>query len=135
MEENKTEQYPSKIIDGKLFVRVIKSEDVFEGKGRKIQFEEDEDLQVAVIRKNGKLYCLDNICPHRHQEKMYKGIIRDMNIMCPEHGWTYSLQTGKNINTRQGFKSLKKFDVFEEDGYVWLEKPDLNIPKWRRDDS
>ncbi len=119
-------------IDGRPFIIVCNSSDVFEGKGRQVKFPEDEDLQVALIRKNGKLFALHNICPHRHQDQIYNGIIRNMNIMCPVHGWTYSLETGRNVNRRQGLKSLRRYDVFEKDGIVYLEKPEFEIPKWRQ---
>lgn len=124
--------YPEVEIDGKIFAEVCGSKDIFEGKGKKIQFSEDDDLQVAVIRLDGKLHCLDNICPHRHAPRIFEGIIKKGNVMCPLHGWTYDIESGENINKHQGLKGLRKWGVFEKNGRVFVEKPELTIPKWRR---
>lgn len=121
-------------INGKLYVEACLSSSLIEGKGKQIVFHEDDDMQLAIFKIDGNLYCLDNICPHRHQDKIFEGIIlkKEMTIMCPLHAWTYSIVTGENVNKRQGIKSLKKYDIFEEDGKIFVEKPLLNIPKWRR---
>lgn len=114
------------------FVKICPSDDVFEGKGKQIQFADDDDFQIAIFRVNGKLFALDNICPHRHADRIFEGIIKDMTVMCPLHGWTYSLENGENIDIHQGIKSLKSHEVFEEEGYVYIKKPEFEIPKWRR---
>ncbi|HRP02766.1 MAG TPA: Rieske 2Fe-2S domain-containing protein [Candidatus Kapabacteria bacterium] len=119
-------------IDGVKYLEVCNSKDVVESKGTKIQLPDDDDFQVAIFRINGELICLDNICPHRHADKIYDGIIKDNNVTCPLHGWTYSLQTGENINKSQGLKSLKKYHCFEQSGKVYLEEPIFEVPKWRR---
>lgn len=126
--------YPEMEHNGKIYARICRSAELFEGKGRQFIFDDDIDLQVAVFRKDGKLFALSNICPHRHQDKIHEGFIRSGNVTCPAHGWTYKLATGENINLKQGIKSLKKYDAFEKDGYIWVEKPDKSaIPVWRRD--
>lgn len=118
--------------NGKKFYHVAYSNDILEKKGIEIQFDDDIDMNVAIIRYEGSLYCVSNICPHKHQAEIYNGIIKDCKVSCPLHGWTYDLKTGENINKKQGIKSLKSYQVFESDGYVYVEKPDLEIPKWRK---
>jgi nitrite reductase/ring-hydroxylating ferredoxin subunit len=119
------------VLEGKTFVKCYKSEDIFENKGKKIEFEEDIDMEVAVFRIDGNLHCFSNICPHRHMADMHNGIISEGKISCPQHGWTYFIESGLNQNQRQGIKNLKKFLVFEQEGWVYVELPDLEIPKWR----
>jgi nitrite reductase/ring-hydroxylating ferredoxin subunit len=51
--------------------------------------------------------------------------------VCPVHFWTYNLQTGQNINQKQGIKSLNSYKIFEKDGIVYLEDPKIDLPKWR----
>ncbi|MFA5512593.1 MAG: Rieske 2Fe-2S domain-containing protein [Candidatus Kapaibacterium sp.] len=114
------------------FIYVCKSDEVYEGKGKQVIFTEDDDFQIAVFRVKGKLYALDNICPHRHADSIFEGIIKDLTVMCPLHGWTYSLEDGRNIDRRQGVKSLGSHKIFERDGKVYVEKPHFEIPKWRR---
>lgn len=119
--------------DGKLFVIICDSHKVKEGKGLRIAFDEDVDMQVAVFRIKNKLYCVSNICPHRHATRIYEGIVKDLKVTCPLHGWTYSIETGENVDKTQGIKNLIKYDIFETDGKVFIEKPVLSIPKWRED--
>ncbi|MCX6146918.1 MAG: Rieske 2Fe-2S domain-containing protein [Candidatus Kapabacteria bacterium] len=125
-------KYKSKIINGKEYFAICKNNELLEGKGIKIQFDEDDDMQVAIFRINGELYCLSNICPHRHAEEIYNGIIKDGNVTCPLHGWTYNLKSGANVNLKQGLKSLQKFEIFELNKTIYIEKPPLIIPKWRQ---
>jgi len=118
--------------NGKKYLKICGSDEIFEGKGKRFFFGNDDDMQLAVYRVKGKLYCLNNICPHRHQDQMHNGIIRELRVMCPAHGWTYSLVDGQNVIKKQGVKSLDSFDIFEEDGFVYVEEPVFVIPKWRR---
>lgn len=126
--------YEINFIDGLEFAKVCKSEELFEKRGKHIQFKEDVDMQLAIFRIDGKLYALNNICPHRHAEEIYNGILIGLEISCPLHGWTYNICDGKNINQKQGIKSLETYQIFEENGYVFVEKPKKKIPKWRQID-
>ena len=132
---NRHFKYEEVFIDGKVFLKICESGDIYEGKGKRFFYGDDHDMQVAVYRVGGKLYCLNNICPHRHQDKMHEGIIRGLNVMCPAHGWTYSLVDGKNVSKKQGVKSLESYDVFEKDGFVYIEKPDFSPAKWKNFDD
>lgn len=117
--------------DNKTFVHICNSEDVKEGKSKKITFEVDIDMQYALFRINDKLYCVSNICPHRHATRIHEGIIKGINVTCPLHGWTYSLASGDNVNQKQGIKKLDTYFVFEENGKIFMEEPEVKIPKWR----
>lgn len=119
-------------INDKEYAKICKSDELYEKKGRQIVFPGDEDRQIAVFRFQGELYALDNICPHRHQAKIHEAIFKDENIMCPLHAWTYSVKDGQNVNQKVGVKSLKTYEIFEKDGYVYVEIPELKIPKWRQ---
>jgi hypothetical protein len=41
------------------------------------------------------------------------------------------LETGENTNPNQGIGSLSKYNLIELDGKIYLEKPDIKVPKWR----
>lgn len=123
----------------KVFIKTYPSADIFEGKGAKIEFEEDDDLQLALFRFEGKLRCFGNICPHRHAREIFNGIIdnKRKTLSCPLHGWEYKLENGENADPTRGVKSLPYFETFEENGFAYVEKPDVRklIPKWRRSDD
>lgn len=126
-------QYPAIEKDGKVFCDVMAAKDLVEKKGKRVSFSEDPDWELAVFRIEGELYCVTNICPHRHQPEIYNGILTGTELMCPLHGWTYSLETGQNVNTHQGIKSLKQFEIFEQDGRIYVEKPTSDsTPLWRK---
>jgi len=127
------EKFTEIINEGKKFVFICCSNEVKEGKGIRIAFEQDVDMQFAVFRIKNLLYCVSNICPHRHATRIFEGIIKGLTVTCPLHGWTYSLVTGENTNTHQGIKKLNKYEIFEKDNMVFMEKPELKIPKWRED--
>lgn len=116
--------------DGKTFIKVCRSSDLFERRSKLIAFPGNDDFQVALFRVEGRVYCLNNICPHRHQAKIHEGILRGKTVICPLHGWTYSLETGENVNHRQGLKGLDKYDCIEVDEYIYIEKPNFKLPKW-----
>ncbi len=118
-------------IEGKKYLVLCQSSEIYEGKGKKFQFGEEFEKQLAVFRYKGELFAVYNICPHRHIDKIHNGILKDGFVMCPEHGWTYSLSTGENKFQKQGKKGLKKFVVFEQNGYVYIEEPNFDIPKWK----
>ncbi len=114
------------------FAAVCKYSELFDKKGIRVKFPGDDDFQVALFKIDGQLYCVDNICPHRHADCIHEGIIRDATVICPLHGWTYSLDTGNNTNPKQGIKNLGSYKVKVSDGIVFIEVPYFKIPAWRR---
>lgn len=119
--------------NNKTYVFICNSEEIKEGKGLKITFPQDIDMQFAVFKIKNNLYCVSNICPHRHATKIFEGILKGLTVTCPLHGWTYSLTTGENTNKHQGIKKLNIYEIFEENNLVFMEKPILKIPKWREE--
>lgn len=127
--------FPEITRNGKKYLKIMPSEQLIERKGYRIEFEDDIDLQMALFRIDGHLYCVSNICLHRHAREIYKGYIQDDTVICPLHGWTYNFKTGHNINEKQGKACLKVYDIFEFDEYIYVEKPTVVIPKWRSPDA
>ena len=111
--------------NNKTFVKALKSFQVKEKKG--CVFAYDETNEVAIFRVDGKLYCVVNICPHQHSPEIYNGIVEDKTIICPMHGWTFSLEDGRNLT---GGKGLEVFEIFEEKNYIYIEQKVLKKPKW-----
>jgi len=119
------------LIDGKEFIVVELSSNVTENKGVLIQFDEEIEKQVAIFRHDGKLYCLANICPHRHQPSIYRGYVNEGCVTCPEHYWTFRLDTGENVNQKQGLKKLKTYEVIEKNGVILVNIDYFETPKWK----
>ena len=53
------------------------------------------DIRVAVFLHQGRIYALNETCPHRggplHLGRVTKGVVR-----CPWHLWQFELTTGKS---------------------------------------
>lgn len=124
-------EYKEVIRNEKSYIKVLSSSELPEKKGYLLAFEDDIDMEVSLFRINGELYCLSNICLHRHAREIYKGIIRGDTVTCPLHGWTYNYKTGINVNSKQGSACLKTYEIFEEKNFIYIEKPVVKIPKWR----
>lgn len=53
---------------------------------------------VAVFRpRDGRLYALDNRCPHR-AGSLADGIVGGGAVICPLHGWKFELASGRCLN-------------------------------------
>ncbi len=115
----------TKYIEGKEYFEVCRSSELAEGQSIRVEIDFDRDL--ALFRKNGRIYCLSNVCPHKHEAKIYKGFLENNKVVCPMHGWAFLLETGENTH---GKKGLTVTGVLETDGAVFVENKDSEKPKW-----
>lgn len=53
-----------------------------------------DGVPVALVRHEGALYALDNVCPHAGGP-MGEGQIEDGALVCPYHSWAFELKTGR----------------------------------------
>ncbi|MCL5268136.1 MAG: Rieske (2Fe-2S) protein [Bacteroidetes bacterium] len=102
----------------KEFTKIAELSELREGKGSVHRFEDDE---IALVKLEGGVYAFMNICPHQHTPLVdkYGGQISGENLMCPMHGWTYHVKTGKCINESG---KLKMLEVKVEDGAVFVRR-------------
>ncbi|MDC1068645.1 Rieske 2Fe-2S domain-containing protein [Candidatus Kapabacteria bacterium] len=125
--------FPIELINGKEYLKVFPSSEILNRRGKKIQYDdEDEVYEVAVFKIDGKFYCVQNHCPHQHAPKIFEGTLDSTKVTCPLHGWSYQLEDGSNCDPRRGLRSLQTFDIIEKNAWVYIEKPKIEIPKWRR---
>ena len=73
------------------FVKVGRASDIAERRSKVVHLEGEE---IALWRVNGCLYAINNVCPHQHIPALHQGTLDGLNLTCPMHGWTYSLETG-----------------------------------------
>lgn len=117
--------YKTEFIDGKEYFVICNSSELEEG--RRLRAEIDIEYDFALFRIDGKVFCVSNVCPHKREAKMYKGYIEQEALICPMHGWSFSLETGKNTI---GGKGIQVFNVLEESGKIFVEKAEKEKPKW-----
>jgi nitrite reductase (NADH) large subunit len=86
--------------------------------------------QIAVFNfaSRGEWYACQNMCPHRREFVLSRGLIGDQNgkpkVACPVHKKTYSLQTGQSLNGEQ--YSVQVFPVKVEGDDVFLQLPPMD---------
>lgn len=83
-----------------------------------------EDKQIAVFNfaAEGKWYASQNVCPHKMEMVMSRGMIGEdcgtPKIACPLHKKTFSLETGESLNGEE--YSIAVYPVKIEDGFVYI---------------
>lgn len=83
-----------------------------------------KNLQIAIFRfeSRSEWYATQNICPHKMQMALSRGIIGDVNgepkVACPFHKKTYSLITGCNLNG-EDYK-IRTYPVMIKDNFVYV---------------
>ena len=92
------------------------------------------DRKILVLNHEGKLYAVDNVCPHL-KLKMKKGkITPDGSIVCPWHRSQFDLCSGevkewtpwppvvgKVMGMASQPKPLPVFPIRVEEGSIWVE--------------
>jgi nitrite reductase (NADH) small subunit len=85
------------------------------GEGRTFRIAGEE---IAVFRgRNGKLYAVENRCPHRGGP-LSEGVFGGEQVICPYHSYRFQLSNGTCLT--DGSCRLRTFRVWEEDGLLFL---------------
>jgi nitrite reductase/ring-hydroxylating ferredoxin subunit len=101
------------------FVNVAKLSELEEGKGKKVTI--NEELEVAIFKVGGKVYAIQEKCPHQGGP-LSEGDLEGLVVMCPWHGMTYNLSTGKAApQAWDQALSVKTFNVVVEGDDVKIE--------------
>ncbi len=82
----------------------------------------NEQIAVFNFITRGEWYATQNMCPHKMQMVLSRGMIGDKagepKVACPFHKKTYSLKTGKNLNGED--YCIKTYPVKVEKGNVYV---------------
>jgi methionine sulfoxide reductase heme-binding subunit len=65
-------------------------DDLPEGRARTVHVNGE---RIAVVRKNGALWAISNVCPHQNGP-LGEGVVRDGYLECPWHGYQFDPCTG-----------------------------------------
>jgi nitrite reductase/ring-hydroxylating ferredoxin subunit len=95
---------------------VCKVKDVGEGTPSGVEI---QDKKLLVVRTKAGYFVLDAVCPHMGGD-LSRGKIVDGSVICPRHGSTYELASGKLVKdvggairwlTRKGGADIKSYPV------------------------
>lgn len=53
------------------------------------------EATYVVLNLDGKIHCLDGICPHAGGP-LGQGVLSGSMLVCPWHGWEFDCKTGAN---------------------------------------
>jgi nitrite reductase/ring-hydroxylating ferredoxin subunit len=73
------------------WVSLCELDELEEGKGK---YAEIEGYKLAIFLNAGKVYVMDNFCPHAGGS-MAAGYVEDGCAVCPWHFWAFRLDTGE----------------------------------------
>jgi nitrite reductase (NADH) small subunit len=79
------------------------------------------DRTFALCNLDGKLYCLDGVCPHAGGP-LGEGILQGEMLVCPWHGWEFSCVTGANDADED--LTVDQFPVTVENGRIFIDVPE-----------
>lgn len=85
-----------------------------------------DDTEIALFKVDNEVYALSNICPHQHTALIYDGFIEEECVVCPAHGWTFDLKTGK---LKTGSTRLTTFPVLIKDDNIFVKVTKRDM-KW-----
>lgn len=89
-------------------------EQIPRGLGKSFVIQEEE---IAVFRgRDGKLFAIQNICPHK-KTPLADGLMGANRVICPGHGHKFNLVTGQG--SEEG-ESVKVYPVQEVNGEILL---------------
>jgi MocE subfamily Rieske [2Fe-2S] domain protein len=103
---------------GKL-VKVANVDDIPAGEALQVEV---EGHPCALVRVNGDVFCVDDICTHEHAH-LSEGFVEGYEIECPLHGSIFDVRTGE-VKSLPATEDLKTYPVKIVDGQVHVEVAD-----------
>lgn len=94
---------------------VCKTNDLTEERGERFVVNGHD---VALFLVEGEIHAVSNLCPHQHAAIICDGWLEDGYVVCPAHGWSFSLKTGK---TPVGTRGLRPYSVREHNNTVYVK--------------
>ncbi|MFY0685901.1 MAG: nitrite reductase small subunit NirD [Cyclobacteriaceae bacterium] len=105
----------------KVWHKVGSTTDFSENGGQAVLY---KGMQIAVFNftRRGEWYATQNQCPHKNQMILSRGMIgsdgAEPKVSCPFHKNTFSLKSGKALNSDNC--DLATYPVKIENGYVYV---------------
>jgi len=107
--------------DVKVWFKAASVHDFPENGGACIKYK-DKQIAVYNFKRENTWYACQNLCPHKLEMVLSRGIIGDDNgiakVACPMHKKTFSLKTGENLNG--DLDAIATYPVKIEDNSVYI---------------
>ncbi|MAS94480.1 MAG: ferredoxin [Verrucomicrobiales bacterium] len=99
--------------DDTTFQRIASSTELEEGKGKPFEL---EGHRIALIRHQGEIYAIDDLCPHADASIAF-GPVENGCIACPWHFAEFDLATG-DVLSGPAARGIRTYAVREQGGEV-----------------
>lgn len=103
--------------------KACRREDIPHNGGACVRYK-DEQIAVFHFAARNAWFATQNLCPHRQQMSLSRGIIGDEagepKVACPFHKQTFSLESGACLSD-QGLSALKTYPVRVEEGFILID--------------
>ena len=86
---------------------VAKVGEIPEGEGRPFEV---QGRMIAVFLTGGTYYAIDDSCPHQGAP-LCDGMIADKSVTCTWHGWRFSLEDGRWLDSPKGKLRVGSYPV------------------------
>ena len=93
---------------------VLDEKELEEGKMKRLSV---EGTPVLFIRQQGKIFVIDNRCPHQGCG-LSGGTLDGLVIVCPCHDWRFNLESGEY--EEEPLMKLTKFEWKVESGKIFV---------------
>lgn len=103
---------------GPSFIQVLDESQLVDNS---MEIVEVQGRKIALVKRFGKVYALDNTCPHLGGS-LGRGTLKSNTVICPLHHWTFDLSTGKCLDGVPDEKVMI-YPTKIENGKVLLEVP------------
>jgi nitrite reductase/ring-hydroxylating ferredoxin subunit len=103
------------MVNSDSFVAVLDEKELEEGKLKRLSV---EDTPILLIRQQGKIFAIDNRCPHQACS-LSNGSLDGMAIICPCHDWRFNLETGEYEDDPE--LKLMSYEWKVEAGKIWVK--------------
>ena len=85
-----------------------------------------DDEEVAVIKCDGGIYAIQDICTHDGGE-LTGGLIEGCEIECPRHSARFDIRTGEVLNP-PAFEPIATYPVEIRDGRIYVSSEPESPP-------
>jgi nitrite reductase/ring-hydroxylating ferredoxin subunit/multimeric flavodoxin WrbA len=83
-------------------------------------------IEIALFNLGGTFYAISNVCIHKGGP-LSKGTLEGDIVICPWHGWKYSVKNGKSPH--KGGDSISSYPVRVSEGRVYVNPVPENVGK------
>ena len=74
---------------------------------------------IVICQIDGDLFAAEDVCPHAGMP-LGEGELRGSNLICPFHGYTYDMKSGKNVDWPDDV-SLRQFPIRVESDRIEVD--------------